>query len=141
MTKETQKAIEEYQCSGCVCGSDIECGKFKKDGSLNIACSAHVAGTRGSPHIGRFFLGMPKGFNRIGEQDTLSIHIFTTQDDQNTQREYDHFNLPIWKQKNDSGHIFIRGYVPRLNQGFLHIILAGNYEFINCHEIDIDTID
>ena len=67
---------------------------------------------------------MPKGFNRLGEQK-IKIEIYKTQKNQEIQWGYDKFNVPIWKHQNKKGHIFIRGYQPRLNEGFLHIILKG----------------
>ena len=84
---------------------------------------------------------MPKGFNRTGQQRDLRPHIFKTQKEQNENWAYDHLNIPAWKHQNDKGHIFIRGYMPRLNQGFLHIILEGDYDSIKAHEIDINAID
>jgi len=133
------KFVKEYQCSGCVCCPADEC--FKEAEGKSIACDKHVAGSMTFPSIGRFFLGMPKGFDRIGEQDGLKIQIYKTQSDQEIQWKYDQFNVPVWKHQNKAGHIFIRGYIPRLNGGFIHIILKGNYKDIKAHEIDITTID
>jgi len=133
------KFVKEYQCLGCVSGPTDEC--FKESDGKSIACDKHVAGTMVFPSVGILFLGMPKGFNRLGEQSKLQIAIYKTQSDQEIQWKYDQFNVPVWKHQNKEGHIFIRGYIPRLNQGFIHIILKGNYKDIKAHEIDITTID
>lgn len=128
MDKRILDAIENYQCSGCVCGSNISC--YEK--GINLECSKHVAGTR-SMGIGRVFLGMPKGFNRLGESDNLTIQIF------NSFREkdwtYDMWNIPVWKYLNGSNHTFVRGLCPRTNTPFLHVILEDCISDIDCFEI------
>ena len=139
MAEEKVNEVGTYQCPGCVCGPDEEC--FKKANGKSVACQKHVAGTMGIPFPGKFFLGMPKGFNRIGTQKELKIEIYKTQSDQEAQWSYDHCNVPVWKHQNKEGHIFIRGYMPRLNEGFIHIILKGDYKSIDAHEIDLNDID
>ncbi len=135
---EMNKFVKEYQCPGCVCGPEEGC--FKEMNCKSISCEKHVAGTMATD-IGKFFLGMPKGFNRIGNQKELPINIYKTQADQKAQFSYNNFNVPVWKHKNKEGHIFIRGYMPRINMGFIHIILDGDFESIDAHEINIDEID
>ena len=126
-----KELIEMYQCVGCVCGSDIECGSYKKSDTL--ACNGHCAGTRIS-RIGRIFLGMPKGFDRLG--DNLKIEIFKHIDD----FKYDHFNIPVWKYKNSKNHIFVRGIMPRLNQTFLQIFQTGDINKIDAYEVTNDLL-
>jgi len=96
------------------------------------------------PNVGKFFLGMPKGFNRIGDSDT-KINIFPNQTAQIKLWGYCKFNIPVWKYKNDKGHVFIRGLCPRINMPFLHIILdCPDFDKINCIEItdkDLDEMD
>ena len=136
---ENAEIIKEYQCPGCLVGEEnYKCFKISKGKS--ISCDKHIAGTIIFPGIGKIFLGMPKGFNRLGEQK-IKIEIYKTQKNQEIQWGYDKFNVPIWKHQNKKGHIFIRGYQPRLNKGFLHIILKGDFKSINAHEIDINNID
>ena len=128
--------IEEYQCPGCVYGSDRECGSYKK--SDTEACGSHCAGTSASG-IGRFFLGMPKGFNRLGSED-LKIWIYKHTDD----FDYDCFNIPVWKYKNSEKHIIVKGLMPRLNQTFLQIFQLGNIDKINAFLVTdefLKTID
>lgn len=119
------KAIQEYQCRGCVGGSNIECGSYKQS-ITGVGCETHCAGTIVSG-IGKIFLGMPKGFNRIGFYEKMSLYIFYDQEQQNTQWQYDLLNISVWKYQNDKGHILIRGLMPRINETFLHIILKGNF--------------
>ena len=69
------KFIEEYQCPGCVCESDTNCYKSESE---SLECTKHVAGTMAFPMIGSFFLGMPKGFNRLGSEEKLKINIFAS---------------------------------------------------------------
>ena len=66
MQEIIKSAVETYQCSGCVSGSSIKCFNSCPDFKTNYACDSHVAGTIIMPHIGTVFLGLPKGFNRLG---------------------------------------------------------------------------
>lgn len=141
MKIKEHKEVNEYQCPGCVCGSSTDDGCFKEADGKSISCQKHCAGTMAMPVVGRFFLGMPKGFNRIGTQKDLKIEIFKTQAEQEAQWVYNEYNVPVWKHKNKAGHIFIRGYMPRINEGFIHIILKGDYDKIKAFEIDIKSID
>lgn len=142
MNDNLKKAVEEYQCPGCVTGSDISC--YENASTVGSACSSHCAGTRITPYLGRIFLGMPKGFNRLGESDTASIIIFNDAAHQRNDFLYDKLNVPVWKYKNSNGDVFVRGLIPRLNNPFLHIIIGGNIDSIDCLEItqkDIEGMD
>ena len=137
--KQISKEVKCYQCPGCMGhGDSNNCFVGSKEKS--ISCQKHSPGTFASG-IGKFFLGMPKGFNRIGDQKEFELEIFKTQKDQETEWAYNCFNIPAWKHKNEKGHIFIRGYCPRVNKGFVHIILDGDFNSIKAHEIDIREID
>ncbi len=127
MDERIKVAVEEYQRPGCVCGHDISC--YQKEG--DEACSKHVPGTTMS-HIGRFFLGMPKGFNRLGPDREMRIYIFPELKD---GWGYDIFNVPVWKHKDKNGNVIVRGISPRINAPFLHIFLSGCLSEINCVEI------
>ena len=132
-----REMIEEYQCCGCVCGGNIKCGKYKT--SETLACDGHCAGTT-VMGIGRIFLGMPKGFNRLGVDDKLRIWIYKHTDD----FEYNNLNIPVWKYKNRKEHIFVRGLMPRVNTTFLQIFKSGNFNKINAYEVKdkfLKTID
>ncbi len=127
LTKLTKAAINEYQCPGCIVGSNTEC--YEK--SENLACGKHVAGTMGSG-IGRFFLGMPTGFNRIGNVEGMKIHIFRRLND---GWGYDTFNVPVWKHLDKNNITIVRGICPRLNYPWIHIFLENCIDKINCIEI------
>lgn len=137
MESKFQKAIEEYQCPGCVCGSDIECFKNHYTG---IGCGHHHAGT-GIVGLGNFFLGMPIGFNKLGEYSKMKPCIFDNLESYGT---YDKYNIPVWKFKNENGHTLVRGIMPRKNEPFIHIFLTNCIDKIECREIlqeDIDEMD
>ena len=90
MNQNIKNAVEKYQCPGCVCGCDISC--YKGDG--NGECEKHVAGTRISS-IGRVFLGMPKGFHRLGHYEELKLNIWSAFDSLQSLWAYDKFNIPV----------------------------------------------
>lgn len=133
MKEHIKKAIEKYQCSGCVCGSDSSC--YKK--GFNLECDKHIAGTHVIP-IGKIFLGMPKGFNRLGASDNLTIQIFESFNEK--KWTYDKWNVPVWKWANDE-HTFVRGLCPRTNTPFLHIILEDCLSLIECYQLTSEDID
>lgn len=135
MKTNIKKAIETYQCTGCVCGSDIKC--FTQNSTGGVGCGGHVAGTMLSG-IGSIFLGLPKGFNRLGKHTTLKPNIYEKFED--SDWTYDMFNIPTWKYLQD-GHTFVRGMMPRTNSSFIHIFLEDCRDKINCIEITPDVID
>jgi hypothetical protein len=130
------KVIEEYQCPGCVSGSDTGCGAFKP-AEEGVGCGGHVAGTRGIG-IGLVLLGMPKGFMRCGfEEHNCKPRIFEKITDQ-----FDLFNVPVWKWKNEQGHVFVRGLQPRKNMTFLLVFLSPEgYDDIKCHELTAEELE
>ena len=145
MEKNIKEAIEEYQCPGCVSGSDISC--FKKDDiNDSAACGGHTAGIK-VMGTGSFFLGMPKGFDRLGHRHedsraNLSVAIFETRaDGWQEPTGYKKWNIPVWKYKNEAGHTFVRGLSPRNNRPFLHVYLEDCMDDIDCLEITQEDID
>lgn len=135
MEDKIKKSIEEYQCSGCISGCDISC--FKPNKIAGIGCGEHYAGTMATG-IGSFFLGLPRGFNRKGEQKDLKPIIFDKFED--STWEYDMWNIPTWKHLNENGHTLVRGMMPRRNENFLHIYLENCIDKINCLEITKEDI-
>lgn len=134
MESKFKLAIEEYQCSGCISGSDISCFKNNTNGS--IGCGNHHSGTITS--VGTIFLGMPKGFNRLG-RSILTLNIYATFE--SCDWKYDMWNIPVWKHLSKNGHTFVRGIIPRNNEPFIHIFLENCIDQINCLEITQDDID
>jgi len=137
MEKIIKKAIEEYQCSGCVVGSDTSC--FKKNNN-GIGCVKHVAGTMMTGGVGTFFLGLPTGFNRLGYDTSLKPTIWKKFED-NTEWLYDKYNIPTWKHITKKGHTLVRGMLPRRNLTFLHIYLEDCRDRINCLELTQDDLN
>lgn len=138
MKEKVKKAIEEYQCSGCISGHNIEC--FEKC-DTGIGCGKHYAGTHIMPMVGKIFLGLPKGFNRLGKTDDMKPYIFN---DLNGCGKYDKFNIPVWKHLDKNGNTIVRGLKPRLNTPFIHIILKDSLSEIDCLEItnkDLEEMD
>ena len=143
MNTETQnlsekqiQAIEQYQCSGCAVGCNISCYKKRTDNPDGIECAKHFAGT-GVMSIGKIFLGMPKGFNRLGESEKTRICIYYTF---SQYKGYDTWNIPVWKYL-ENGHTFVRGISPRVNRPFIHVFLEDCMEKINCTEITKELHD
>lgn len=127
MDEKIKRAVESYQCIGCVCGGDTTC--YEKGD--NEACKKHVSGTFIS-FIGNIYLGMPKGFNRLGPCRETKINIFRELKD---GWKYDTFNIPVWKHKDEHGNVIVRGLSPRTNSPFIHIFLVDCIMEINCMEI------
>lgn len=134
MNEKLKEAIKEYQCSGCVSGPPLKCFTTCEAGGKG--CGSHIAGTLLSG-IGKIFLGLPKGFNRLGVQEGLIPKIFETIG----EMQYDHWNVPAWKFLNKEGHTLIRGIMPRRNEPFLHIFLEDCRDKIECREITQEEID
>jgi len=129
-------AVEEYQCPGCVCGSDTTC-YVKVDDADEESCEKHVCGTILSG-IGHIFLGMPRGFNRRGLCEDTKIHIFRRL---KNGWNYDHLNVPVWKYKDHYGNTLVRGLCPRINYPWIHIFLDDCLSEINCIEITDNDLD
>ena len=146
MNKDVKEAIEEYQCPGCVIGGNTDCGKFTK--SEISSCESHVPGTVISG-IGTVYLGMPRGLDRLGvfrlDKTSLKIEIYTKKEFSKLHGSYDKFNVPVWRYKNKRDHIFVRGYMPRVNKPFLHIHLDKTvFNIIPCFKItdkDLEKMD
>lgn len=140
MDKKVSVAIERYQCSGCISGSDVSC--FKENEAGGIGCGEHFSGTMISG-IGKVFLGLPKGFNRLGHFDNMKPTIFKSFKDfrESGWGEYDNFNRPVWKHLDKNGNTLVRGLMPRRNEPFLHIFLENCISQIHCVEISKDEID
>jgi len=140
MEEALKNAIEEYQCSGCMKGHNIECYGKDNGGS---GCGEHYAGTGIMGAMGhiKIFLGMPKGFNRLGDNKDLRPRIFENHKQLVTDWEYDKFNQPVWKYLSKDGHTFIRGISPRINAPFIHVVLEDCIGEINCLEISQEELD
>jgi hypothetical protein len=128
-------AVEEYQCPGCISGSNTSC--YKKSNN-SVSCGGHMAGTVILSQ-GKIFLGMPKGFNRLGcsfgSEQQLKIEIHEKFNEEEV------FNVVCWKYLNEHGHTLVRGLRPRKNEPFLHIFLEDCREKIGGVEITKEEIE
>jgi hypothetical protein len=131
--------IERYQCPGCVVGGDIDC--YECEDTYGIQCTRYVCGTMIVPIVGKIFLGMPKGFCRLGEDRNQKIQIFNDYKHLKEGWTYGTYNVPVWKYKDEHENILIRGLSPRINKPFLHIILEDCFDEIDCIEITEDEIN
>lgn len=142
-----KEAIQEYQCSGCVSGSDLECGMFQQDNTAG-ECNNHSAAIYATG-MGKLLLGMPCGFNRIGvgtgDMVYSEIKIFASfAVFVNLWNGYGKFNIPVWKYLDNHDNTLVRGLMPRVNIPFIHVILGDNIDKIDCLEItntDIQEMD
>ena len=136
MDKYQKNAVELYQCVGCIKGCDISC--FEE--SFDLRCKNHRPGTI-ITQAGTIFLGMPKGFNRLGPCEVTKLNIFKTIED---SWGYDEYNVPVWKYLDEHNHTIVRGLCPRINYPFIHIFLENCMDKIDCLEItnkDLDNMD
>jgi len=136
MDEEIKEAIEEYQCSGCTSGSDTSCHTSAFGG---VGCGRHSAGTI-MHGVGKLFLGMPIGFNRLGVHERLQPVMYKEYSD-HSKSGYNMWNIPNWKHLNEDGHTIVRGLMPRRNEPFLHIFLEDCIDKINCLEISAEDIE
>lgn len=113
--------ISLYQCPGCMHGPDAEsCDALKL---TDEGCATHRPGTMGFG-IGTFYLGMPKGFNRLGHNPPTQLYIVESLDVAwvPSTRMY---NIPAWKHLDEHGNTLVRFYSPRLNYGY-SVVVRGN---------------
>jgi hypothetical protein len=137
-------AVEEYQCPGCISGSNTSC--YKKSNN-SVSCGCHMAGTAILSQ-GKIFLGMPKDFNRLGcsfgseQQLKIEIHEkFNEEEVWMGDHPMGKFNVVCWKYLNEHGHTLVRGVRPRKNEPFLHIFLEDCREKIGGVEITKEEIE
>lgn len=133
MDKKIENMIKTYQCPGCVGGPPLSCYK-KGEG---VDCGEHVAGTNLSL-IGRIFLGLPKGFCRLGPCEVTKISIFERVED---GWGYGMFNVPVWKHLDKNGNTLVRGLCPRINYPWIHIFMGDQMTKIDCMIITQKDID
>lgn len=133
--------VSEYQCSGCVAGSDPDCGHAKIVEELGMFhCVNHCPGTSLGPY--RIALGLPKGFNRVGfhkfENENPMIRIWRD----GHVPEWNNLNVPVWKMVVD-GVLYVRTFLPRLNIGLVDVIPGGSIDVCDGKDVSefINDID
>lgn len=127
-----EEMVERFQCPGCVVGSNTKCGAFEPITTSGIACKSHVLGTRIMPYIGNIALGFPKGFCRPGPNDAdkdtrnkMHVRLWV----EGTRPDWDRCNVPVWAMEQD-GCLFVRTYLPRLNDAFVDVIEGGTLALV-----------
>ena len=118
------KMIKEFQCPGCTLGSDTDCGAFRLGQDLGggFQCDGHSAGTF-MLGAGKFALGLPKGFNRVGilpDGRSTNIRLYF----EDALPRWDRLNVPVWAMK-EGKYTFVRTYSPRINIGWIDVIENG----------------
>lgn len=146
MDKKIEFAVRNYQCCGCVSGPSLKC--FQKN-DIGEGCGKHCPGTNITTPQGliSIILGLPNGFCRLGNAQNkvkTKLIIFKDIEQQQKQWGYNKFNVPVWRHELDNGIVVIRGFIPRTNEGFLHLILDADINCFDGVEItqnDIDNMD
>jgi hypothetical protein len=143
-----KEMIQNFQCSGCMSGSDTNCGCFElreHDSNGSFYCHKQYAGTTFLPG-GKVYLGLPKGFNKVGDisndvnnKRTTNIRLF--ENDSVVKQTYNFLNIPVWAMQQD-GYLFIRCYSPRVNISYVDVIKGGILQEICPKALDVaDFID
>ena len=117
------KAVNEYQCPGCMHGPDAEtCDRSEVTAK---GCTNHHSGTMGLG-IGNFALGLPKGFNRFGPSELRNIEIYESCEAmlRAIPNLKSIFSLPIWKHLDKHENTIMRWYSPRTNHGGSVVVLG-----------------
>ncbi len=129
LTDVQLKVIGEMQCPGCTCGCEpaIECESFKPDDEYGFRCAGHSAGTMIMPGIGFIYLGLPKGFNRVGadrikgdNERSNNIRLWLSPD----KPDWNHLNVPVWAMEKE-GYLYVRTMCPRINMNFVDVVKGG----------------
>lgn len=136
MEEKIKNAVENYQCPGCVIGGDISCFETPR---LGVGCEKHLAGTY-IPSIGCIFLGMPKGFNRLGHYPNKVMKPYIWKNFA-AENSYNKWNIPVWKYLDENGNTLVRGLRPRVNESFIDIYLENCLDKIDCLEITKEDVD
>lgn len=134
------KMVEEFQCPGCVAGSDTKCGSFKLEEFNNqFHCSKHVPGTT-MAGVGKILLGLPKGFNRTTREQGTCVRLCDKPD----ASHWNNLNVAVWAMEMD-GYLFVRTYSPRVDVTWIDVIKGGTMANVPAGTINvaefIDEID
>ncbi len=122
--------VEKFQCVGCLYGpGPASCEKYGLYENGGFAfCQGHVAATF-MTGAGRLALGLPKGFNRYGEDrgrdpETLAktaVSRMLIRLHPERMPSWDRLNVPVWKMVQE-GFLFVRTYAPRTNYCFVDVV-------------------
>lgn len=136
-------AVKQYQCSGCMNGNNPNtCPKFDPTAE---GCAAHYAGTV-MFGAGAIALGMPKGFNRLGDK-LRRVDVYASYDEMVRAQPNltTIFSLPVWKHLDEHGNTLVRWFSPRINAGWVSVTLGdcrdkfpGALEITSQHLAEMD---
>lgn len=139
---EIDKNVKDLQCCGCLysCSAKGEPDRYEKISPINIACKNHTPATTRMPG-GKILLGFPNGFNIIGPFEKIELNIFNTFEDMQKAWAFDFFNIASWKHLDAADRVFVRGYCPRINKPFQHVILENCLDKIDCLNVTAEDIE
>lgn len=128
--------IKKYVCPGCTSGCDITCGNAK---IYDNTCQSHVPGTSklSSTGIITFALGLPIGFNRIGE---TKIYCFEKKEE---LWDFDKFNILLWKYQYGND-VLLRIAQPRRGEILTAVIensTVDDFDGLLISDEDIQAMD
>jgi len=143
LSKQEVKMVENFQCPGCMSGSNVKCGAFKPWKEYGASCVGHFPSTMMMPG-GHVALGLPKGFNKLGDaKDVHRERAYIRLWVRGTKPEWDNLNIAVWAMV-EKGYLYVRTYSPRINATYVDVIQDGKLEdakgAINVGEF-VDKID
>lgn len=147
MDKTAREMVETFQCPGCIHNvGDVgtRCGKFRLHevaasvGTLGMRCENNITGA--TDEGGKINLGLPVAFARVQyrenarEEVKTNIRLFVT-----PSSHWDRFNVPVWGME-QSGYLFVRTYLPRVDQSYVDVIQGGRiHSIVEDHPSIIDV--
>lgn len=135
------EAIKAYQCPGCLGGPNpIECDSAV---ITNKGCASHVPGTLMSGW-GVFYLGLPKGFCRLGPNSAERLAVWESYEsfEKSSPQMLTKFNVPVWKHLDENGNTLVRWFDTVKNVGKSVVILGDCRDKLpGALEISTDDIE
>lgn len=135
------EAIKAYQCPGCVGGPNpLECDSANV---TNKGCVGHVPGTL-MMRVGSFYLGMPKGFCRLGPSSAKALAVWESYESfaKSSPHMLTKFNVPVWKHLDKEGNTLVRWFDTVSNVGKTVVILGDcRVKLPGALEISADDIE
>lgn len=128
---EIIQAIETYQVPGCL--SEFDKNNYTTQQGA-VGWEEHRPATYISGGVGKIFLGMPTGFNRMGVAEEMPLNIFKDFEQYSNYYKLP-FNIPVWKHLDKYGNTLVRGLMPRRNLPFICVILENCIGKIECFEV------
>ena len=126
------KMIDEFQCPGCIHGTDPEtCSQYKlivtNDANHTWFACENWRPSTFMGGVGRICLGLKKGFNRTGRLDFEKVYPYLRLFEVENRPEYNRFNIPVWAIEKD-GYLYVRCFSPRSCWVFVDVIKDGKIE-------------